>query len=165
MNLKLKISELSIKLDEQEQRSRNGCLLIHGVKEDKNDDTDAIALNIINEKVGVALTIDDIQRSHRVGPKVIQKRETRSSKEFKPRHRPIIVRFSNWRKRNQVFRAKKALKGQNISISENLTKIRYNLLKLATEKYGKGSTWSDEGRVIAKIDGEVIVITCEDDMI
>ena len=35
-----------------------------------------------------------------------------------------------------VFKNKKVLKGKNISISENLTRYKYDLLKKAVTKYG-----------------------------
>ena len=45
-----KVSNLSVKVDEQEQYSRRNCLLIHGVEEVQNEDTDTISINIINEQ-------------------------------------------------------------------------------------------------------------------
>ena len=117
--LNQRINEMEIQVDDQEQRSRNGCLLIHGVEEQDDDNTDNIALEIINKDLEVELTIDGIQRSHRVGPRK-SNRNTRSSKS-KPR--PIIVRFANGRKRREVFLSKRKLKGKNISISETLPNI------------------------------------------
>ena len=159
-NLNEKINKMTIQMDDQEQRSRNDCLLIHGIDEQVNDNTDNIALQVINQELGIELTVDGIQRSHRVGPK----KETRNTRSSKPNPRPIIVRFANWRKRNEVFRAKKMLKGKRISISENLTKNRYNLLKEAIDKYGRGNVWTIDGRVTTKINDRYLVITCAEDI-
>ena len=52
-----KVSNLSVKVDEQEQYSRRNCLLIHGVEEVQNEDTDTISINIINEHLGIDPTI------------------------------------------------------------------------------------------------------------
>ena len=155
-----KVSKMSKQIDEQEQRSRNECLLIHGIEERDDDNTDSIAIQIITHELGVELTLDEIQRSHRVGPKN-QRRNTRSSN---PRPRPIIVRFSNWRKRREVFSVKKKLKGKGISITENLTKYRYDLLKEAIEMYGKGNVWTIDGRITTKLNNTYVVITCSGDL-
>ena len=63
------IKDLSLQIDDQEQRSRNACLLFHGVNEEDDDDTDKLALDIVNSHLGVEMSIDGIQRSHRIGPK------------------------------------------------------------------------------------------------
>ena len=43
---------MSLEIDNQE-RSRNPCLLIHGMNEDGGDDTDRIAIDIINRELGI----------------------------------------------------------------------------------------------------------------
>ena len=160
IRLNERLNKMAIQTDDQEQRSRNGCLLIHGIEENDDDDTDNIALRVINNELGVDLTIDGIQRSHRVGPRK-QNRNTRSSK---PKPRPIIVRFANGRKRREVFSFKKRLKGKNISITENLTKYRYKLLQEATAKYGRGKVWTVDGRITTRLNDRYVVISCSDDL-
>ena len=68
------LAELNKHCDEQEQSGRNYCLLFHGVEEKDNEDTDNLVLGIINTNLGVKLSLDDIQRSHRLGPKRIKER-------------------------------------------------------------------------------------------
>ena len=75
--------------DNNEQKSRSSCLLIHGVEELENEDTDKLCLDIVNKDVGVSLSLADIERSHRIGPR---KLNTRSAKP-----RPIIFRFASMR--------------------------------------------------------------------
>ena len=115
--LNRELAELKKHCDDQEQRGLNYCLLFHGVEEKDNEDTDNLVLGRINTNLGVNLSLDDIQRSHRLGPKT-NKRTTRSAKGSS---RPIIFKFSNYRKRQEVFKAKRKLKGLNLSLSENLT--------------------------------------------
>ena len=43
-----KVSNLFVQVDEQEQYSRRNCLLIHGVEENQNENTDILSINIIN---------------------------------------------------------------------------------------------------------------------
>ena len=154
------VKSLENRLDHQEQRSRNECLLIHGVIENVNELTNDLALNVINTELGLRdIAVESIQRSHRLGPKRNDKRNTRSS-----RPRAIIVRFTNYCDRNAVFRAKSRLKGKNISISENLTKSRYALYQAAIGKYGKGKVWTIEGRVTTKLNDKFITINGMDDL-
>ena len=82
--------------------------------------------------------------------------------EVRGRHRdqnrPIIVKFASYRKRNTVFYNKKKLKGSNIMITENLTKKRYDLLKLSLQKLGRNSCWSKDGRILTKYEGKIVEI-------
>ena len=161
-NFKLneRIDKLELKIDDQEQRSRNACLMIHGVKENPNENTDNIALAVINDDLGLEnITIDDIERSHRVGP-LVNQRMTRANSG----KRPIIIRFTSYRKRREVFITKKRLKGKNISITENLTQIRYTLYKAAITKYGIKNVWTIDGRVTTKIDGNIKIINSTNDL-
>ena len=154
---------LEARLDDQEQRSRNTCLLIHGCEETEGESTDDIALTVINNKMGINdFDINDIQRSHRLGPRN-NIRQTRSSMQARPR--PIIVTFCNFRKRRQVFTNKSTLKGMNVSISENLTKSRYLLYQASVTRYGKGNVWTVEDRITTKVNGKYVVINSKDDLV
>ena len=63
------VSSLEYRLDHQEQRSRNECLLIHGVVENMNENTDDLVLNVMNADLGLEnISMVNIQRSHRLGP-------------------------------------------------------------------------------------------------
>ena len=153
VNLRNELLSLRQATDDNEQKSRSQCLLFHGIEETTEEDTDQICIDTITDIVGVELFLDDIQRSHRTGPKKFQ-----TTRRTKPR--PIILRFSNMRKRMEVFRNKKKLKGMGITITESLTKIRYALLQKAKEKYGN-SVWTSEGRIFTKIEDKIVLITSE----
>ena len=136
------------------------CLLIYGIAESDDEDTGEVAPGVINNDIGLS-DVDEyeIQRSHRVGPKMADKRSLRSgTSETKNRTRPIIVRFTNFKTRQAVFKNKKELKGKRVSISENLTKYRYDLLKKSQAKYGINKVWTSEGRILTKINDKYIVI-------
>ena len=76
------ITKLEMRVDDQEQRSRNMCLLIHGVPENDGEKTDDVALGIINGDLGINdIALNDIGRSHRLGPKKPQ-RNLRSNKIY-----------------------------------------------------------------------------------
>lgn len=132
-----KINCLESKLDDLEQYSRRQCLRIFGIEESRQENTDQIAVEIA-EKVGVQLSVQDIDRSHRIGVRG-------------ERPRPIILKFTSYRKRSEVFKSKKALKGSGVTIREDLTKTRYNVLQAAINKYGFQSVWTMDGAIIIKV--------------
>ena len=45
LGLTEKVDKLSSLVDRQEQYSRRNCILIHGLKENQNEDTDEVIIN------------------------------------------------------------------------------------------------------------------------
>ena len=156
VNLKKEIASIAQATDRNEQKSRSSCLLLHGIEELEGENTDDVCLKIINDDVGVPLSLDDIERSHRIGPR---KLNTRSAKP-----RPIIFRFASMRKRMEVFLNKKKLKGKKTVITESLTAYRYDLLKKAQSKYGDKMVWSSEGRIFTRLNDKLVLISSEADL-
>ena len=111
------LSKLEARVDDNEQRNRNNCLLLHGIEKNINSNTDQLVYDVANKDLGISLTPSDIIRTHTVGaPKPL--RNTRSP-EVNPR--PIIFKFANFRKRQDVFYSKRKLKGKNIRKSYTIT--------------------------------------------
>ena len=79
--------------------------------------------------------------------------------------RPIIVRFCSFRKRQIVFKEKKKIKDKGITITESLTKSRYDLFKAAVTKYGRGQVWTNEGRITTKQQDRYFTINCLNDLV
>ena len=129
--------QLADRTDELEQYQRRNSLRIFGREETQNEDTDCIAIEVA-KKIGVDLSLADIDRSHRVGPKVAGKK------------RPIIIKFVSYRKRREVFTAKRNLKGQGVTIREDLTKARMQVLRAAIDRFGEKDVWTQDGIIIAK---------------
>ena len=105
-------------LDGLEQYGRRENLEIHGIPESRNESTNNIVKRIA-EKLKLKLSDRDISTSHRI------------PKSKSDLHPPIIVRFSNRDKRNEIFsnRPKSAsslfnANSENYVIKENLTKFR-----------------------------------------
>jgi len=63
-----KIENMESNIENQAQYSGQNCLIIlrQPVKVDGNEDTDQIAINILNEKLKVNVTKSDLNRSHRL---------------------------------------------------------------------------------------------------
>ena len=93
------------------------CLLLHGVEEMDGENTDMV-LKIINERLELPMVLENIQRSHRLGPR----NASRNTRQNPTKPRAIILRFRDFRARQSVFYKRKMLQGTGISIIENLTK-------------------------------------------
>ena len=111
----VEIVNLNEKIDDLEQRSRNSCLLIHGVDELDGEETDSIALDIIRSKFDVTVDEKDIQRSYRLGPP--NKRSLRSNAP-----RPTIVRFTYYKKVKSCINRKRNLKARHCNQRKSHTK-------------------------------------------
>ena len=76
------MDNITVEMDRQEQYSRRNCLLIHGLPESKNENTDLLAMEAIETKMNIKITDNDIDRTHRIG---------------KPKNngkmRPVIIKF------------------------------------------------------------------------
>lgn len=132
-----KIEELESKIDNLEQYGRRQCLRVFGVKEEPGEDTDKLVVDIA-KKIGVELSVNDIDRSHRIGAKSDE------------RSHAIVVKFVSYRKRGEVFRNKKQLKSTGIVIREDLTKARHKLLQDCITRYGIHNVWTLDGTIIVK---------------
>ena len=99
-------------------------------------------INTLNEKLDLNITLRDIERTHRIG----------ESKKTRGKTRPIIEKFVRHNDRNRVFRNKRKLKEQKISIIESLTKIWMDKLRQAKETYGFANVWTNDAKILFKSD-------------
>ena len=74
--------------------------------------------------MGKEITHLDIDRSHRLGNRKLDK--------SKPR--PIIIKFSRHNVRARIFKNKRKLKGKRTSVTESLTKTRMEKLEKARKE-------------------------------
>ena len=134
------VDYLNVQIDKQEQYSRRNCLLLHNVGERENEDTDQLVIDTRNDNMNEKISINDIDRTHRLGP----------VKSEENRKRPIIVKFSRYYVKNKIFRNKKQLKGKNFSITESLTKRRMGELTKARAEHGFKNVWTNDGKILFK---------------
>ena len=126
-------------LDRQEQYSRRNCLLIHGLPESKNENTDELVIDTIKEKMGEEIKKNEIDRSYRLG-----------APKNNGKSRPIIIKFVRYNTRCRIFKNKKKLKAKSISATEILTKKRMEALNKAKKDHGFENLWSSEGKILYK---------------
>lgn len=128
--------------DELEQYQRRNNLRIFGISESQDEDTDALVVQLCRDKLGFELPKDAICRSHRIG------KQPPPAPDGSKRPRPIIVRFIGYRHRQQMFSDKKKLKGTGVTVREDLTARRMEVLRAAVAKHGQRNTWTLDGRVL-----------------
>ena len=137
-----RIEELESESDRQEQYFKRNCILIHGIAENKEGNTDQQAIDFINDNLGIKLNKIDMDRSHRIG----------RYDKVKNKARPIIVKFAPYSVRGRVFHEKQKSKGTGKSITESLT-----TKGLARRKYGFNNVWSYDDTILYKVNNEVKV--------
>lgn len=135
-----------------EQYGRRSNLRLYGVPETRQEDTENKVLQIFNEEMGLQITSDHIERCHRVG------------KLNKKKPRSIIVKFLSYKQRKQVFQNKKKLKGQKITIKEDLTASRQALLHKVYEFINFKSVWSVDGTIFIKLNDKILSVQNEQDL-
>ena len=80
---------------------RKNWLLIHGLPESKNENTDELVIVTIKEKMWKEIEKDEIDRSHRLG-----------APKNNGKSRPIIKKFVRYNTRCRIFKNKKKWRGK-----------------------------------------------------
>ncbi|KAI8517608.1 hypothetical protein Bbelb_036250 [Branchiostoma belcheri] len=133
-----------------EQYSRKNCLLAFGIPPPPStegvmsENCAETFIEFSKNHLDIDMQPSDIDIAHRVG----------GSRDGV---KPIIVKFSNYTKRSQVYSAKKNLKGKrNIMdkpfvIRENLTKRNLELYNAVKRLPQVGNVWTKDGKIYAKV--------------
>ena len=65
----MKVEDLEKKMERQEQHSRRNGILIHELKEEKNESTDDRVLKLFREELNEGVLLVDLNRAHRIRKK------------------------------------------------------------------------------------------------
>ena len=98
-DLNVRLDKVDRALDRQEQYSRRNCLLIHGIDEENQENTDEVVINILKEEMDEKIKHQDIDKSHRLG----------NGKPDKNKPWPIIIKFSRYNVRAKIFKNKRKI--------------------------------------------------------
>ena len=107
-HLKQQLSTMRDEINEQDQYSRRNCLLISGLPERDNEETDDLVKDL-GKAAGVNISDSDIDRSHRIGAK--RNGSTRQ----------LIVKLATFNKREQLYRNRKDLRSGRVPHHQILT--------------------------------------------
>ena len=105
-----KLTCIMEKLDDIEQYSRRNCLLFTGIVEKNDENTDLLIMNTCQGSMGTELSLQDIDRSQGIGIKAQREAVPESEENGQVKHqnvRPIIVKVTLYRRRQQVFQQRK----------------------------------------------------------
>lgn len=121
------VSYLQKSNDDGEQYQRRLCLRINGIdlpSSGKNESSDDCLQKVreVFDEIGVDIPDNVIDRAHRIGK--LAKIEGKWVKQ-------MIVRFTTWRHRSMVYKARK--KSSKYSIKLDLTRKRRDIIKKANE--------------------------------
>ena len=97
-----KLTCIMEKLDDIEQYSRQNCLLFTGIVEKDDENTDLLILVTYRGSMGIELSLQDIDRSQRIGLKTQREVLPEPEENGQVKHqkcRPIIVKFTLYRRR------------------------------------------------------------------
>ena len=117
-----------------------------GLVENENEDPYDVTMKFIQEDLGLGdeITINDIDRCHRIGPKTNTERP-----------RQMILKLATYRIRRKVYSARKKLidDDSTIYVNEDLTRARATTLWEArkVKKTGKiKECWTSDGAILVR---------------
>ncbi|MEW8546532.1 MAG: hypothetical protein AB2693_23705, partial [Candidatus Thiodiazotropha sp.] len=146
--LKARVVKLEEAVDNAEQYSRRNCLRITGIQEAENEVTDDVVISLARS-IDVELSLQDIDRSHRLG-----RPEPGDIGTRKPRD--IIVKFATYRMRAKFYKARVLTKSRGhrgVFVNEHLTKTRGRLMYQARQRVRSQqlkSAWSSDGVILVR---------------
>lgn len=134
--LKNQMELMLISLDRHEMSSRRKVLLLHGIPENTDEDAKTLVTKVFTEQLKMTSDcITNISVVHRLG-------------FGQTKARPILVRFMSYAIRSQVWKSKTLLKGTQVTMSEFLTKSRYDTFKAARAHFGIKNCWTSDGKIV-----------------
>lgn len=135
--LRSQLELLTLGLDRHETAARRKVLLVHGVKEEIDEQPGMVLKTMLANQLKVsAECLGAIRVVHRLGP--IKDTKTR----------PLLVRFTTLEARSEVWGLKKGLKGSGMTVTEFLTKSRHNVFVASRKHFGMNNAWTSEGKII-----------------
>lgn len=141
--LQEKNQQLSISVDAQEQYSRGRNIRIFGLNYEPKEDIQTKVLTLLNEKMQLKINSTGLLRCHRV-----------QAKNKQPDKPPaVLVEFDNVNSRSAVFKGVSKLKSTGISIREDLTRGKLNIVRAALVKFPPKDVWTINGKIYVKCSG------------
>lgn len=153
VSLENEISALKSEKDQTDQFLRCKNIRIFGLEEKPQESLAEEIGKLFCDTLKVNVKKEDIEDIYRTGP-----RDNGRTK------RQILVKLSSERVRNEVYRSKKLLKGSGITIREDLTKPRRDLLKVAIETFESRNVWTQSGKVYVYYNNKKNVISTVEDL-
>ena len=183
-DLKVRVTALEEKTDDLEQYSRRNTVRIRGIPEALNENTDGLVKDMAARKLDVQLSTHDVVRSHQTHnyvPRrflfgvlppdpmrsydIVRSHRIGRKNPEKETPRDIIVRFTTHNTKVDVMRNARKLKGTQLFVNEDLTKVRSTIAweaRTLKRQNKVADTWTRDGTVFVKVgDNSVKSFTAE----
>lgn len=166
-----RVDSTSLANDDLDQYMRSENLILHGVPlpidGSREVDISQVVIDVINSNMpGVALKKEQISTAHRMGQSgTRQNSQSPNAASSTSRPPAIIIRFCQRDARNKLLQGRRQLKGKNVSLTEQLTPRRAQLLKKANElvsRHKLESAWSHDGKILVKTSSNRTVLVSTD---
>ncbi|KAG5886761.1 hypothetical protein JTB14_016548 [Gonioctena quinquepunctata] len=154
---KIEIAHLTKEISDLEQHQSINCIRIQGLREEAdNEYLLENTLQFFEHSLNISCTKQEIDSIFRI-----------NGRQDVAKPRPIIVKFITNIKKNEIIGARKLLKNKNISVFEDLSKKKFQLLKMAKEKVGPKMAWSLGGKIFVwnEKHNKKIIINNEQDIL
>lgn len=155
VNLEDNIGKMELQNDKSNQYSRRNIIRVSNIPETEGESTDKVVMDLITA-IGAEVSIDQVDRTHRLGNPNFKPPTTSSSNKKGSRPRDIIVKFVSYRARQKVYKLRSKLRdvGYNkVFINEELTRPRsdifYKARQLVKSKSAV-SAWTSDGVILIK---------------
>lgn len=136
--LETQCEELRAMINDNEQYSRKYNLRITGIDESDGENCIDKVINLCKTKLNTDIPKASFDRAHRVGRKMPGKA------------RQVIVKLTHYHAKNAIYSKRKLLKGTQIFINDDLSRLSLHLLKEAKKNKNVKSAWSSDGKILAK---------------
>nr|CAH7745579.1 unnamed protein product [Callosobruchus chinensis] len=151
VSLKHQNSQLQGEVDKLNQHIKRKSLIIHGIKESSNEDIRNTVTKFFKDRLNTNIPSEELENCFRIGRKPNGKRPVLTT---------LRLQSTKW----SLLKNRKALKGTGITITEDMTKANYNLLKKAKEQLGQENVWFYGGLIKGKLGSMKYTIENEDDI-
>lgn len=140
--LRKQVHENAKAIDTMDMRSRQKVLLVNGVPEDPDVDAEQKVLDLLHNTLGLPhVSSSSFKRCHRLGSKGTDN------------IRPILIHFTDHRRKAEVWSLKSKFKGTPFSLAEFLTRPRQLVHKRARKHFGMRNVWTLDGNIYIKLPG------------
>jgi hypothetical protein len=153
-------------MNDLEQYSRRSHLRIRGLHIQRNESCKTAVARFCTTKLGVTICEDDLDAAHPLPTRSstlltssqqshynMLNQENTNIKNRIQDPAPIIVRFHRRDQRDSVIKARSALKGTRITVTEDLTAENQKLLQRLQKATTISSAWSWNGKILYTLKG------------
>lgn len=142
--------QLKYRVNELDQYSRRNNLRIFNVNEQTEEELNKTIIKLCKDKLKLTIKDHEIENCYRTGL-------------IKPNiNRPIFLKLNSYNTKQSIIQNRKLLKGSKVSIVEDLTKEKLDLLKACHSCLGRDKVWIYNGKIMTNLNNKYQEIKDDD---